>query len=127
MTDFATLRNVLEHRVEISPATGRPRFREMHNDVLFHIEQLGGSAKAAELLGTLPADVELWIDEHYVPQPFADRMHNLTRASVSLIQEPPTVVIGNACIWPPVRSSGIQKKLGLPPLAEDGMTILNER
>ncbi|MGF6599691.1 DNA-binding transcriptional regulator YdaS (Cro superfamily) [Paraburkholderia sp. GAS448] len=118
--DIATLRNVLEHRVEISPVTGRPRFKSMHNDVLFYIERLGGSAKAATLLGTFPADVEQWIDEHHVPQPFADRIRKLTGAYVSLIQAPPTVVIGEACVWPPVRSGDIQKKLGLPPLAEDG-------
>lgn len=122
--DFATIKKFLEHRVEFSPATGRPRFREMHNDVLFHIERLGGTAKAAESLGAFQADVELWIDEHHVPQPFADRIHDLTGADLSLIREPPTVVIGDACVWPPVRSGDIQKRLGLPPLAEDGSTIL---
>jgi hypothetical protein len=122
MMDFPTLRNVLEHRIEISPVTGRPRFKAMHNDVLFHVERLGGSAKAAAALGVVQADVELWIDEHHVPQPFADRIHALTKATVSLIQEPPTVVIGEAFIWPPVRSGDIQRRLGLPPLAEDGAT-----
>lgn len=122
--DFDSIKKFLEHRIEISPVTGRPRFKAMHNDVLFHIERLGGSAKAAELLGAFQADVEQWIDEHYVPQPFAERIHNLTRASVSLIQVPPTVVIGSVSIWPPVRNPGKQQLLNLPPLAEDGATIL---
>jgi hypothetical protein len=126
MMDLATIRKVLEHRVEISPVTGRPRFNEMHNDVLFHVKRLGGSAKVAAALGVFEADVELWIDEHYVPQPFADRIHALTKATVSLIQEPPTVVIGNVSIWPPIRNGVIQKKLGLPPLAEDGATRLRK-
>ncbi|MFB9128372.1 hypothetical protein E2553_16150 [Paraburkholderia dipogonis] len=125
--DIATLRNVLDHRVEISPVTGRPRFKAMHNDVLFYIERLGGSAKAAAALGVFHADVELWIDEHHVPQPFADQIHKLTGAYVSLIREPPTVVIGDACVWPPVRSGDIQMKLGLPPLAENGSTTLAGR
>lgn len=123
--DIQTLRNRLEHRVEISPVTGRPRFTAMHNDVLFYVDQLGGSVKASGLLSVLPDDVELWIDEHHVPQPFADRIHALTKAAVSSIQEPLTVVIGEASIWPPVRSQEIRRKLGLPPLAEDGSTILN--
>ncbi|MGF6637046.1 hypothetical protein [Paraburkholderia sp. MM6662-R1] len=120
--DITTLKNVLEHRIELSPATGRPRFKAMHNDVLFHIERLGGTAKAAKLLGAFPADVEQWIDEHHVPQPFADRIHKLTGAYVSCIQEPPTVLIGEANVWPPVRNGDIQKRLGLPPLADDGAT-----
>ncbi|MEX3639867.1 hypothetical protein [Paraburkholderia sp. BR14320] len=123
--DIATLRNVLEHRIEISPVTGRPRFKALHNDVLFYIERLGGTAKSAKLLGAFPADVEQWIDEHHVPQPFADRIHDLTGAQVSVIQEPPTVLIGEACVWPPVRSSDIQKRLRLPPLAEDGATRID--
>lgn len=124
MIDFATLKHVLKQLVEISPATGRPRFIEFHNDVLFHIERLGGTEKAAAALGTSPSEVELWIDEHYVPQPFADRIHRLTRATVCLIQEPITVVIDETCIWPPVRDPEIQRRLNLPPLANDGVTIL---
>ncbi|TCG00423.1 hypothetical protein BZM26_12760 [Paraburkholderia strydomiana] len=89
------------------------------------IERLGGTAKSAKLLGAFPADVEQWIDEHHVPQPFADRIHELTGAQVSGIQEPPTVLIGEACLWPPVRSSDIQKRLRLPPLAEDGATRID--
>ncbi len=123
--DMQTLRNVLEHRVEISPVTGRPRFAAMHNDVLFYINQLGGSVKAAAVLGVFPADIEVWIDEHHVPQPFANRIHALTKAIVRSIQEPLTVVIGEASIWPPVRSLDIQRRLGLPPLAENGSTLLN--
>lgn len=124
MIDFATLKDVLKHLVEISPTTGRPRFSELHNDVLFHIERLGGTEKAATVLGTSQEEVEQWIDEHYVPQPFANRIHDLTRATVCLIQEPITVVIDDTFIWPPVRDPEIQKRLNLPPLAEDGVTIL---
>lgn len=124
MMDFETIKDRLKHRVELSPTTGRPRYGAMHNDVLFHIERMGGPATAAEQLGASAAEVEQWIDEHYVPQPYADRIHQLTHAALPLIQEPPTVLIGEDCIWPPVRDPEIQARLNLPPLAADGVTRL---
>ncbi|GCB02631.1 hypothetical protein [Ralstonia sp. SET104] len=125
MIDFETLKKYLGQRVEISPTTGRPRFADMHNDVMFYVDRFGGTNKTAELLGVSPDEVELWIDEHHVPQPYADRIHTLARAAVPCIQEPWTVVIEREFIWPAVRDPEIQARLNLPPLAEDGITRLD--
>lgn len=63
MMSFSALRDVLEHRVEISSVTGRPRFSAMHNDVDPYLPFPTGMFitldMAARSLTTVAADTRL--------------------------------------------------------------------
>lgn len=91
---------IMPTRVEISPATGRLRLKESCNDVMWVLETLGGAERSAEILGVEVAEVHRWIDEHYVPSPYAEKLYGLTGTFVESIQEPCVGIrIGEAC-WP---------------------------
>jgi hypothetical protein len=60
--------------VERNPISGKPRIILGLNEVWNAIEEYGGVPKVARWLG-LPAPIIWgWIDEHYVPDPFARKL-----------------------------------------------------
>lgn len=60
--------------VQINPVTGNKQLIPVANDVGFVVELLGGVGKAAEALGVEGIEIHHWIDDHYVPTRYAERI-----------------------------------------------------
>ena len=78
-----------DNALEVSPFTGNQRLVRPHNDVLGVIEVLGGVEAAAERLGVEVIEVHHWIDDHYVPTRYLNRLSKLTGYSGWSVQKPP--------------------------------------
>jgi hypothetical protein len=89
-----------ENRVELSPRDGYLRINYMNNDVYWAIDKIGGVRAASGVLGVTPEQVETWIDQHYVPHPFASTINRLTGYSIWSIQEPTFYVFDGNEFWP---------------------------
>lgn len=76
-------------RVTINPATGNQRLIEACNDVEAVIDVFGGVTKAATKLGVEEIEIEHWIDDHYIPTRYAEKVHKITCWSIWSIQIPP--------------------------------------
>jgi len=50
---------------------------------------MGGKQSVATKLGVEEIEIEHWIDDHYVPTRYAEKIHELTGWSVWSIQVPP--------------------------------------
>ena len=82
------------HLIEINPVTGNRQYHQAGNDVVCVVELLGGKQSTATRLGVEEIEIEHWIDDHYVPTPYAEKIHKLTGWSVWSIQLPP---VGGRC------------------------------
>lgn len=78
-----------KRQFEINPFTGNRRLQICANDVMSVVEIMGGVQVAARNLGVEEIEVEHWIDDHYVPTRYAERIKELTGWSVWSIQAPP--------------------------------------
>ena len=79
--------NDLEGYVEPSPRAGKLRVAGINNDVSGSVEAMGGMVKAAELLNVSADQVDEWIDNYHVPQPYADEVKRRTGYWIYSIQE----------------------------------------
>ena len=73
----------------INPATGNRQLIPSANDVWRVVDVLGGIAKAAIKLGVEEIEVHHWIDSHYVPTRYAERIKQLTGWGIESMQVPP--------------------------------------
>lgn len=89
-----------ECHVQPSPRAGHIRIADTNNDVIRAIENMGGMEKACRLLGVTPEEADKWIDEYYVPEPFAATINRHTRYSFTSIQEPTFYVRDGDNYWP---------------------------
>lgn len=80
--------------------TGRLRYYDVGNDVLEAISELGGSEKAAIMLNVTENVIDLWIDEYFIPDIYAERINHLTGYSIQSLQQPPGYIIINDIYWP---------------------------
>jgi hypothetical protein len=80
-----------ENLIEQSPVTGNPRLKyPAVNDVMAVVELLGGTAKAAEVLGVEQIEIEHWQDDHYVPSRHVAEIQKLLPGwSAWSLQTPP--------------------------------------
>lgn len=60
--------------VQINPVTGNKQLIPAANDVGFVVELLGGTDNAAEILGVEEIEIHHWIDDHYVPTRYAEKI-----------------------------------------------------
>jgi len=77
------------HLIEINPVTGNRQYHQAGNDVVCVVDILGGKQLVAARLGVEEIEIEHWIDDHYVPTRYADKIHKLTGWSVWSIQVSP--------------------------------------
>lgn len=96
--------NDREGHVQQSPRPGHLRIVEMNNDVFWAMEKMGGLENACKLLGITPEEANKWIDEHYVPEPFADIVRKHSGYSVWTLQEPTFYVSDGTDYWPHIPS-----------------------
>lgn len=89
-----------EDCVQASPRTGHIRIADVNNDVTCAIEKMGGIEKASELLDATLEQLDGWIDEHYVPEPYASQIHRHTGYSIWSLQEPTFYVFSGGSYWP---------------------------
>jgi hypothetical protein len=75
-------------KVEVNPKTGNLRFISDLNYVMEVVDVLGGVSATAERLKVPQLEVERWIDQHFIPAPFAEDVHKLTGYTVEGMQEP---------------------------------------
>lgn len=75
--------------IDINPITGNRQYHQAGNDVVCVVELLGGKPSAATKLGVEEGEIEHWVDDHYVPTPYAEQIHKLTGWSVWSIQVSP--------------------------------------
>ena len=88
--DFEAIKAAgLENLIEINPVTGNQMYHTVGNDVLCVVEVMGGSEAVASELGVEVIEVEHWIDDHYVPARFAEKIQAMTGWSVLSIQVAP--------------------------------------
>jgi hypothetical protein len=90
--------------VQPSPRAGHIRIYDSNNDVFCAIENMGGMGKACRLLGVLAEEINKWIDDYFVPQPFADVIRKYTGYSIWTLQES-VVYVGNGDDYWPHRPS----------------------
>lgn len=86
--------------VQPSARAGQIRIADINNDVTCAIELMGGIASASKLLGATEDEVNRWIDEHFVPQPFAMAVRTHTGYSVWSLQQPTFYVSDGEWYWP---------------------------
>jgi hypothetical protein len=82
------------HLIDINPITGNRQYHQAGNDVVCVVDIIGGKQSAATRLGVELIEIEHWIDDHYVPTRYAEKIHKLTGWSVLSIQVPPA---GEGC------------------------------
>ncbi len=75
--------------VEINPVTGNRQYYQAGNDVICVVDVMGGKQSVAAKLGVEEIEIEHWVDDHYVPTRYAERIHELTGWSVWSIQVSP--------------------------------------
>ncbi|WP_048439986.1 hypothetical protein [Caenimonas sp. SL110] len=76
--------------IEENPVTGNLRLSASPNDVMAVIEILGGSGKAEGILGVEEVEIQHWIDDHYVPTRYVEKILTvLPRWSRWSLQTPP--------------------------------------
>lgn len=90
------------HYLVENPATGNPQFASPHSDVWGAIEALGGIDAASTKLNVNVAEVNRWLDDHFIPTPHAEKIYLLTGRTKSLLQEPPFYVFDGERFWPHV-------------------------
>jgi hypothetical protein len=73
--------------VQPSPIPGKLRINDMSNDVHCAIGKMGGVSSAAKKLGTNAEQVNTWIDDWYVPEPFAGLIKDRTGYGLWSIQQ----------------------------------------
>jgi hypothetical protein len=61
---------------------------------------MGGIENACRLLEATPDEIDTWIDEHYVPEPFASLVRKHTGYSIWTLQEPTFYVTDHGKYWP---------------------------
>jgi len=86
--------------VVINPATDRPQINTISNDVYNAIERLGGIREAARTLKVTEAELNQWIDDHFVPTHYAKKIQSLTGYHVSSLQEAPFYIFDGILFWP---------------------------
>lgn len=75
--------------VQINPVTGNRQLVGVANDVALCMERLGGIEMAARFLGVEEIEVHHWIDCHYVPTRYVEKINNkLPRWPVDSLQRP---------------------------------------
>ena len=77
------------HLIEINPVTGNRQYHQVGNDVFCVVGIMGGKQSVATKLGVEEIEIEHWIDDHYVPTRYAEKIHELTGWSVWSIQVSP--------------------------------------
>ena len=88
--DFDGLRAAgLDRLIEINPVTGNQMYHTNGNDVIAVIEVLGGKSAVVAKLGVEEIEIEHWIDDHYIPTRYAEKIHQMTGWSVWSIQVAP--------------------------------------
>jgi hypothetical protein len=87
-------------KVQTSPRPGHIRIHHMSNDVTCAIENMGGTEAACKKLGVSLAELDRWIDELYVPEPFASEMKKHTGFFVRSLQHSPFYVFDGRKYWP---------------------------
>jgi|SRR5450759_3752816 len=88
--DFDRIKAVgLGNLIDINPVTGNRQYHQAGNDVVCVVELLGGNLSAETRLGVEEIEIEHWIDDHYVPTRYVEKIHKLTGWSVWSIQVPP--------------------------------------
>lgn len=86
--------------VEPSPRPMHLRIVHVNNDVACAVENMGGMEKACELLAVSAEQIDLWIDQHYVPEPFASMVRKHTGYSIWSLQQPTFYVRSGNKYWP---------------------------
>jgi hypothetical protein len=89
-----------EDKVIPSPRAGLLRICAYDNDVLAIVDELNGPGETARQLGVTTDEIERWIDEHYVPQPYASRITELSGDQLCAVQEAPFYVSDGRDFWP---------------------------
>jgi hypothetical protein len=88
----------LDYLIDINPITGNQMYHAVGNDVLCMVEIMGGKEAVVTKLGVEEFEVENWIDNHYVPTRYAEKIQAMTGWSVWSIQEAPFgVKTGSIC------------------------------
>jgi hypothetical protein len=90
-----------EEQYPINPKTGRRRL--LNGDVEWAIDMLGGIQSASTKLAVTEDEIEKWIDEHYIPDAFADDVAKTVGTTTWFLQEPPGYLVDEErnIIWPP--------------------------
>jgi hypothetical protein len=101
-----------ENIVEPSPLPGHLRINDMSNDVHCAIEKLGGVTNAADKLGTTEEAVNTWIDDYFVPEPFAGLIKEHTGYGIYSLQESTFYVRQDGEYWPHVPTKKELKRPG---------------
>lgn len=89
-----------ENHVLPSPREGHFRIVDVNNDVFCAIEKMGCMEKACRLLGAPQDQIDRWIDEHYVPEPFASTVQRHTDYSIWSLQTPTFYINEGPDWWP---------------------------
>jgi hypothetical protein len=109
--------NGREWRVEPSPRQGKLRIAGMSNDVVGAVERMGGLKKAAKLLKVSEDQIDEWIDNYHVPQPYADMINKITGHWLYSIQESTVYVTDGVSFWPHVPTQAqLNSPYGIPML-----------
>lgn len=101
-------------RAFFNEKTGRLRYHNPGNDVLAAINDLGGIREAAKKLDVNEDFIDLWIDEYFVPDIYAEKIYQLIDYSASSLQQPPTYAVIEGIYWP---KSGFMTEMNF--LAQD--------
>ena len=63
--------------IQINPVTGNRQLIMVANDVMHVIELLGNIDAAALTLGVEEIEIHHWIDDHYIPTRYAEKIMKL--------------------------------------------------
>jgi|GEM_PF-2322002 len=86
--NYVALKDYLPGLITTNPRTGNPQIQETSNDVSCVMERMGGVQNAASRLGVEEIEIEHWIDDHYIPDRYAQQIEKLTHWSVWSMQVP---------------------------------------
>ena len=68
---------------------GTLRYHDAGHDILSAIELLGRIDNAAKVLNVTVDVINQWLDDYYVPDIYANKIHQLTGYFVQILQQPP--------------------------------------
>jgi hypothetical protein len=78
-----------DNLIQINPITGNRQYHLHSNDVACVIGIMGGKQSTATRLGVEEIEIEHWIDDHYVPTRYAEKIQKFTGWNVWSIQVSP--------------------------------------
>jgi hypothetical protein len=89
--------NIAVFNIEV----GTLRYHDAGHDILSAIELLGRIDNAAKVLNVTVDVINQWLDDYYVPDIYANKLHQLTGYFVQSLQQPPNWTKVGENYWPP--------------------------